>query len=408
MRDRYLIIKGLLAATILFGSQPGAFAAEQLFRASKEALPSSKEIGVIRSRPVQVNFDSLMGQAMAFDGGAKSKPLELNLFPDRSYNAILDHVSKEIPVNFSWIGKLEGMKDSQVVFVIGGGNLTGSISTGSENYRVRTVGGAQIVEQINVAAFPREADPIPVTPKPGAPTADLSGAVDDGSTFDLLVVYTPAARDAAGGTGAIQNLITLGVSETNLAYSNSVIIPRLHLVQTIEVNYVEAANINIDLDRLSNPADGFLDDVQALRDRYKADLVQLVVSKPLGGCGIAYLMEGDSNSSFSESAFSVTPQGCISPNYSFGHELGHNMGCNHAPADPTGLGAFPFSFGFKDILNRFRTIMAYDCTPSCPRILHFSNPSVFYMGLPTGTTSQNNAQTINNVRKLIANFRSSR
>ncbi|MEA2603771.1 MAG: peptidyl-Asp metalloendopeptidase [Acidobacteriota bacterium] len=408
MRGKYLILAGTLGSAILIGSQSRALASEKLFRAASEAQPAIKEIGVIRSRTVQVNFDSLVGAVMAFDGGRKTEALELNLFPDRSFKAVLDHVNQETPVNFSWVGKLEGVENSQVVFVVGGGNLTGSISTSSENYRVKTVGGTQVVEQIDVAAFPREADPIPVPPKPGAPFADLSGAVDDGSTFDLLVVYTPAARDAVGGTSAIQNLITLGVTETNVAYSNSAIIPRLHLVQTVEVNYVETANISIDLDRLSNPADGFLDEIQILRDKYKTDLVQLVVSKPLGGCGIAFLMEGDNNSAFSESAFSVSSQDCISPNYTFGHELGHNMGCNHAPADPTGTGAFSFSFGFKDPLNRFRTVMAYDCTPSCPRVLQFSNPAVFYMGLPTGTATQNNAQTINNVRKLVANFRSSR
>jgi hypothetical protein len=38
-------------------------------------------------------------------------------------------------------------------------------------------------------------------------------------------------------------------------------------------------------------------------------------------------------------------------------------------------------------------------------VLHFSNPGVNYLGNPTGTASQNNALSINNVRTTVANFR---
>ncbi|HEY6115054.1 MAG TPA: M12 family metallo-peptidase [Candidatus Dormibacteraeota bacterium] len=150
-----------------------------------------------------------------------------------------------------------------------------------------------------------------------------------------------------------------------------------------------------------------MDSVHVSRDLHAADLVALIVEKPLGGCGIGYLMEGAANAGFSEFAFSVTALECISPNYSFGHELGHNMGCNHARSDGTGLGAFDFSFGFKDPQETFRTIMAYDCPSGCPRVRHFSNPSVTFTGKPTGTATENNAQSINDVRRLVANFRRS-
>jgi hypothetical protein len=51
--------------------------------------------------------------------------------------------------------------------------------------------------------------------------------------------------------------------------------------------------------------------------------------------------------------------------------------------------------------------MAYDCPGGCLRIPYFSNPSVNYLGNPTGTVSQNNARSINNTRTTVANFRSS-
>jgi hypothetical protein len=72
------------------------------------------------------------------------------------------------------------------------------------------------------------------------------------------------------------------------------------------------------------------------------------------------------------------------------------------------VGAFPYSFGYKNPSNLFRTVMAYDCPGGgCPRPLHFSNPNVNYLGNPTGTATQNNARSINNVRTTVANFRSS-
>ena len=70
--------------------------------------------------------------------------------------------------------------------------------------------------------------------------------------------------------------------------------------------------------------------VHGLRDKHGADLVKLIVDVPAGGCGVAYLMCGV-DPAFESWAFSVTARACVSPNYTFAHELGHNMGSNHAP-----------------------------------------------------------------------------
>jgi hypothetical protein len=104
--------------------------------------------------------------------------------------------------------------------------------------------------------------------------------------------------------------------------------------------------------------------------------------------------------------------------YSFGHELGHNMGLNHARPDPTGPGAFAYSYGYKNPGDAFRTVMAYccgyetgACRSGCPRVLHFSNPNVLYGGNPTGvsdaqpTASAFNALSLNNTRVTVANWR---
>src|SRR5439155_19100244 len=66
----------------------------------------------------------------------------------------------------------------------------------------------------------------------------------------------------------------------------------------------------------------------------------------------------------------------------------------------------------KNGTDRFRTIMAYDCVPTCPRIAYFSNPAVTYHSSPVGIDSNSpqgadNARTLNNTRHIVANFRSS-
>lgn len=83
------------------------------------------------------------------------------------------------------------------------------------------------------------------------------------------------------------------------------------------------------------------------------------------------------------------------------------MSSHHATDDAgTGEAAFPYSYGYKDPASVFRTVMATGC--ACPRVLHFSNPQVNYLGRVTGTGLQDNAQSINNVRNIVANFRVSR
>ena len=85
--------------------------------------------------------------------------------------------------------------------------------------------------EIDESYFPPEGEPIQIDTARSETAQDIGiTATDDGSRFDVMVVYTPAARAAAGGTTAMQALINLAVAETNTAYSRSAVIPRLRLV----------------------------------------------------------------------------------------------------------------------------------------------------------------------------------
>ena len=118
----------------------------------------------------------------------------------------------------------------------------------------------------------------------------------DPSVIDVAVFYTPQAKTANGWTSkqqaeaAIEALVT----ETNLAYTNSDVNQTIKLVAVEEVEgYIQATDTenktgkNIDLDRLREPSDGYMDDVHTVRDRVWADIVMLLRSE---GGGQAFMM----------------------------------------------------------------------------------------------------------------------
>jgi Metallo-peptidase family M12B Reprolysin-like len=335
--------------------------------------------------------------------------VDVAVTPSRTLRAQLASRTANPDGSESWSGQVVGEPLSAAIFVRAGGILQGSLRTLDAAYSIEPLGtsGLHVVREIDLQAAGEELPArIPLAPAALADVPPVAG--DDGSVFDVLVVYTPAARTVAGSDANMVARINLGITETNTAYANSGIIPRLRLVGAEVLTYTESGDLGLDLDRVTDTADGFMDAVHARRNAVGADLVQLVVGDAAAGaCGVAWLMPSLS-SGFASNAFSVTAYPCISPNYTFGHEIGHNLGSNHAPDDPQADAAlYPYSYGYKHPGNAFRTVMAYNCGGSgCPRILYFSNSSVLYNGLPTGTAGQhNNALSINNARNTVANWR---
>ncbi len=209
-------------------------------------------------------------------------------------------------------------------------------------------------------------------------TGRLCGAATD-VEIDVAVVYTSAARDAAGGVAAMEAEIDLMVAETNQAYETSRVHHRLRLVDTSEVSYVETGDSSLDLDRLRDPSDGRLDEVHALRDRVGADLVHLIVGDAGEICGRA----------FRPGAFGLSRRDCGA--LTFAHELGHNMGLRHdryqVHHNQGGARSHP-AYGYVNpraldagvpASSRWFTIMGYptqcdDAGISCGRLAGFSSP----------------------------------
>lgn len=232
------------------------------------------------------------------------------------------------------------------------------------------------------------------------------GCSDPESIQDVLVVYTPAAAAANGGSVAIATLIEASILDANIALKNSQAPNRLRLVSIYGFDFPESGDIFTDLDTLTDPDDGVGDFVHTLRDLFAADLVQLVADAP-GACGLAWLFENDPTR-----GFSVVDATCLA-NYTPAHEIGHNFGACHAVGDGGGCedgGYFPFSNGYRfigDSSALWRTVMAY--APGT-RIPYFSNPTVTFDGESvgiggSGPTSTDNTRTIQLTAAAVSNFR---
>lgn len=80
-------------------------------------------------------------------------------------------------------------------------------------------GVLHVVTEVDQSQFGQELEPIPVDlpagARQGAVAEDPLPQNDTADFIDLLVVYTTAAKNAAGGQAQILSLINLGVSETN-------------------------------------------------------------------------------------------------------------------------------------------------------------------------------------------------
>jgi hypothetical protein len=361
-------------------------------------LPLSGAAPDLASQPLEILGTSL---ARVEPARLEGERIRLELRADVAVDGVRDELVRFGPDGFAWVGHAAGDGTSSIVLSVVRGVLSGSLRTRSGQFRIRPAGGGLYrIEEVAVSAEPPGKHPLPAALAPGGGTA--RSAPDEGTSLDLLVVYTPKARFRAGGAEALSSLVHLGVAETNLALGRSGVGTRVRLVGLEELRYREAGRIESDLEILKHETDGALDEVHALRDAEGADFVQLVVEEH-DGCGVSYALGGD-EPSFHEWAFSVVERGCIDWTYAMAHELGHNFGCDHAPEDPNTRGAFPFSYGYRDSTAGFRTIMAYGRERRVP---HYSSPRIAFGGFTTGTAAQDNARTIHALRRTLAGFRAS-
>jgi len=388
---------------------------------------------VIRSRYVLLNLGLVDAAALraarkAAARGEAVPRFQLDLFDGVSLLATMETFADSADGStVSWAGRIEGRPFSSAAVAVTGDVASGNFKTGDGgSYQLRFVSpGVFAIREIDESRFPPEGQPIPVArpPADATPRSDTPLALaDDGSTIDVLVVYTPAAQTAVGGQAQIENLIELAITETNQGYANSGVVQRVRLARKEQISYVErstgTAAFSNALDDLAGTADAYLTGVHALRNTYAADFVSLWIQEP-GLCGLAYLMAVESPA-FEDGAFSVVAQACAAANYSFAHEMGHNQGSHHDRANAgtcggvTCPGVKDYSYGYgKSAPGAFRSVMAYaGACNNCARLNYWSNPTVNFSGSPMGIASPainsaDNRQSLNDTRVTVSNFRAS-
>jgi len=204
-------------------------------------------------------------------------------------------------------------------------------------------------------------------------------------TYSVKVYYTPQFQAT---TADIEGFVDQVIQETNQGYINSNVPLRVkkHCTELASISDTSSASTMLGTFRSMKGTTASL--------RGTADAAALLVNS-FSSCGIAYL-----NTISSGNTVSVTAKNCALGYYSFGHELGHNIGLHHNTAVATNG---YFSDGHGHLIAQgsastgYRTILAYNAAGHSQRVNYYSNPDVNYplTGTPTGVSGvSNNARVL--------------
>lgn len=190
---------------------------------------------------------------------------------------------------------------------------------------------------------------------------------------------------------------------SNTSFINSNINAKLELVYLGETSYT-SIDFYSDLEYFTLKNDGYMNNVHYIRESYAADVCVLLTAST-EYCGLGWLY---ANNDYAFCAVQAKTS-CFNQ-YSFVHEIGHIVGCNHdAYVKPNVSPTYSHGYIYLDGKNSWRTIMAYsnlcqDNNCSCPRILQWSNPNIMYHGIATGDELSNNARVWNERISTVSNF----
>ncbi len=315
--------------------------------------------------------------------------IKINLNTNEVFEAELVHKRSLSQNEYSWVGKPKsGIETGEyVIFEKTSRGLTGAIWYKNVLYSIIPLDkDVSVIYQVDQGQFPPEHPNDGLEKTEQQPVLNLN--VEEtlrsyslnqyevtGSiiTYDLMVVYTPAAKDSAGD---IIGLINTAWEQTNQIYSNSQAMTRANLVETFEVNYTEV-DISTDLDRLIDPSDGYMDEVHDYRDQCGADIVVLIVGRG-NACGKAGAIKAED-----WNAFAVVKWDCATQRYTFTHEIAHLFGSEHELGyDEYKNNPWPYNHAFTHFGPTFQTVVAVKGDGGFDKIPYLSTPSVpgYYNG----------------------------
>ncbi|MFC4161785.1 reprolysin-like metallopeptidase [Chitinimonas lacunae] len=387
--------------------------AAQLFTLSQQGFASRGE--ALLRLDGQAAFSAKSGDRLDFQ------------LPDGSrHRAALDRIVHHPNGDRSWVGHLVDQPTYyRVLLTQGSHGLSGRILTPRGEYLIEPSPGNQFAADsanlIDVRSrgltlqhggddgliHPRSDSPVPETP----PASSFSTAQ---AQIDVLVLYPAELASRYGNPETVINGLTLAA---NQAYIDSQVGITLRVVKTLQVSYTKQVASSTTLEEMTYGTDPAFSDLKSLRQQYGADLVTYVQPfnrTAMGNCGIAWVGGGGGHpiSQSRDYGYSVVGYGrdtggsnFFCSQYTYAHELGHNMGSSHDRANSSTQGAYPYSYG-HGIAGQFGTVMSY----ISPVVGYFSNPHVTCPGSsPCGvdenaSNSANNALSLNNTKAAVAAY----
>jgi hypothetical protein len=321
--------------------------------------------------------------------------LTLNLPDERKIITEKSEIRNRNEKSFTWSGKTVD-PTATILIVVTERGITGIIQSTEYHFIIEPLGNdVHALIEAEPEKFPKEYPPIINENRENNGDGSINTHLNNASSMnmlssvpqiDILVVYTEQAKNSSGD---IDGVIFGAEDITNQSFSNSEISASINVVHTAEVNYTESGDITLDLCRLTasqsyipsycitnygeHNVAGYMYEVHNWRGQYGADLVVLITA--IGGLGVAW------QHSNVDIAFSVVRWDVAIGNYTFAHEIGHNIGVHH-DRDNDNNPHYPYGHGYRYPPGNWRTIMAYE--PGI-RINYWSNPRVFLGGVQMGT-----------------------
>ena len=416
---RHTVTRGAAFAAALLLSGHALAAGKPLFLPGSQPAAANQAAGALAARPSTASMRVRRADPGVVSAANREIAIDLGL---RQVNAVLQKAETTPLGSTVWRGRVDGARarnlslreaaddaGNDATLVRSGNSVTGNVRVDGKLYRVRPLpDGSHAVVEVDESRMPAEHPPSyadvlrRAAPAPAAsgPTAGIQ-AIDPGptATIRVQVVATNQAVTAYGGN--MQALVELAVAEANQGYVNSNVGINLQLANYRTVNYTSVSH-DTDLARFRSTSDGIMDDIHASRDANAAD-VNVLVTSDSSYCGLASAIGANAST-----AFATVYYDCATGYYSFAHEIGHLQSARHdAAADPSTT-PYAYGHGYRAPNNAWRTIMAYNCSPSCPRLNYWSNPDVTYQGQAMGTASTaHNQRVLVNTKATIAGFRGS-
>ena len=169
---------------------------------------AQRSVDGLRSRQVKIDLD-LLGDARGFWKSSRQgrQSLVLNLFADTTFTAILDRIRPHSR-GYSWIGRVQGTKESIVILTVKNNVMAGNISVPGTSFQIRHSGA-------DVYAV-REVDPWAARPDGPAIEVDVesgesyqAGKLDDSGDHrrfphsgDVTLAVSPSTQSFRQSSGS--------------------------------------------------------------------------------------------------------------------------------------------------------------------------------------------------------------